>query len=232
MCLSNLSIVASRYIIPLRQLMPLRDRAHDMLVSWALFVFALAPVGLTTLELQMKNETAINEAPVASSPQYITLKCAFAPKLGKHADGIISYKVACNIRRTALFLAITDNSSGGYFSREYVSAARIEELLVNLDQSGFPSKVLKAAFTGRSSNNAGFLAAILQAEGLLSRAVDSETKHLCTKDWTKWKASALALGGTQDVTSSPSAQSIDAPDSLANNKAVAAKPQKPVNPTK
>ena len=180
----------------------------------------------------MKNETAINEAPAASSPQYITLKSSTTPKLGKHAEGTISYKVACDTGRTALFLAITDNSSGGYFSREYAPVARIEEQLAKLDQSGFPSKLLKAAFTGRSSNNAGFLAAILHAEGLLSRAADSETKHACTGDWTKWKASVLALEGTQEETSSSSPQSTDAPGSFANNKAVSAKPQKPVNPTK
>lgn len=180
----------------------------------------------------MKRETATNEASAASGPQYITQKNATAPKLGKHADGTISYKVACDFERTALFLAITDNSSGGYFSREYVPVARIEELLANLDRSDFPSKALKPAFTGRSSNNAGFLAAILHAEGLLSRAADSETKHVRTGAWTKWKASVLALEATQDETNAPSAQSTDAPGSPANNKAVAAKPQKPVNPTK
>lgn len=180
----------------------------------------------------MKNETAINEANSASDPQYVTLKNAIAPKLGKHADGTISYKVACDIGRTALFLAITNNSSGGYFSREYVPVARIEELLPNLDRADFPSKALKLAFTGRSSNNAGFLAAILHAEGLLSRAADSETKHVCTGDWPKWKVSVLALEATQDETNAPSAQSTDASGSPANNKAVVAKPQKPVNPTK
>lgn len=180
----------------------------------------------------MKNETTTKEAPVASGPRYVALKNAIASKLGKHADGAISYKVACDIGRTELFLTITDNSSGGYFSREYVSVARIEELFANLDQSSFPSKALKPVFTGRSSNNAGFLAAILHAEGLFSRAADSETKHVSTGAWTKWKAFMLASEATQDEMNAPSAQSTDAPGSPANNKAVAAKPQKPVNPTK
>jgi hypothetical protein len=180
----------------------------------------------------MTNTTATTKAATSPAAPYVTLKSATASKLGKHADGTISYKVACDFERTALFLAITDNSSGGYFSREYVPVARIEELLANLDRSSFPSKALKPAFTGRSSNNAGFLAAILHAEGLLSRAADSETKHVCTGAWTKWKASVLALEATQDEMNAPSAQSTDAPGSPANNKAVAAKQQKPVNPTK
>jgi len=180
----------------------------------------------------MKNETATSEAPVASGPQYIMLKSATTPKLGKHSDGTISYKVACDMGQTALFLAITGNSSGGYFSREYVPVARIEALLGKLDQLGFPSKGLKAAFTGKSSNNAGFLAAILHAEGLLVRASESETKHVCTGDWAKWETSLLALEGTQDERSLLPTQSTDALVSPANNKAAATKPQKPVNPTK
>jgi len=44
----------------------------------------------------MKSETAINEASAASGPQYMAQKNATAPKLGKHADGTISYKVACD----------------------------------------------------------------------------------------------------------------------------------------
>jgi hypothetical protein len=184
------------------------------------------------LELRTKNETATNEAPVASGPQYIMLKSVTTPKLGKHADGTISYRAACDMGRTALFLAITDNSSGGYFSREYVPIVRIEELLAKLDQSGFPSKVLKLAFTDKSSNNAGFLAAILHAEGLLSRDADSETKHVCTGNWAQWKTSSLALEGTQSEAIAPPAQSADAPYNPGNNKATTARPHKPLNPTK
>jgi hypothetical protein len=179
----------------------------------------------------MKNETVTNAAPEASGQQYITLKSATAPKLGKHADGTISYKVARDAGRTALFLAITDNSSGGYFSREYVPVVRIEELLAKLDQSGFPSKGLKAAFTGKSSNNAGFLAAILHAEGLLSRAADSETKHVCVGDWLKWKTSLLGLEATRREIGLSPVRSTGGPDTPANHKAITAKPLKPVNPT-
>lgn len=180
----------------------------------------------------MKNETATNEPPVASGPQYTTLKIATTAKLGKHADGTISYKVACDTGRTVLFIAITDNSSGGYFSREYVPVTRIGGLLAKLDQSDFPSKELKPAFTGKSSNNAGFLAAILHAEGLLARGTDSETKHVCTGDWAKWTASLLALEGTRDETSFPPSQSTNALVSPVNNKATTAKLYKSANPTK
>jgi hypothetical protein len=54
------------------------------------------------LELPVKSETATNEASAASGPQYITQKNATAPTVGKHADGTISYKVACDFERTAL----------------------------------------------------------------------------------------------------------------------------------
>lgn len=180
----------------------------------------------------MKNEIASKVAPEASGPQYITLKDATAPKLGKHADGTISYKVARDTGRTSLFLAITGNSSGGYFSREYVPVVRIEELLAKLDQSGFPSKGLKAAFTGKSSNNAGFLAAILHAEGLLSRAVDSETKHVCIGDWPEWKTLFLVLEATPGEMGLPPVSSTGGLDTPANHKAITAKSPKHVNPNK
>jgi hypothetical protein len=178
----------------------------------------------------MKNEPATSLAPEASGPHYITLKCVTTPKLGRHADGTISYKVACDMGRTALFLAITDNSSGGYFSREYVPVARTEELLAKLDQSGFPSKGLKAAFTGKSSNNAGFLAAILHAEGLLSRAADSETKHVCIGDWPKWKTSLLGLEGTPGEIGLPPVRTTGGLGTPANHKAITAKPPKARQP--
>jgi hypothetical protein len=58
------------------------------------------------------------------------------------------------------------------------------------------------AFAGRSSNNAGFLAAILRAEGLLALAPDTEGRHVISGDWAAWKASVLAEPG-QPVESEP-----------------------------
>lgn len=131
----------------------------------------------------------------SATAQYIILKTAFASKLGRSAQGSISYTVSCDTDRTVLFVAIKDNSSGGYFSREHVPVDRIQELVGKFDQPPFPSKTLKIAFAGKSSNNAGFLAAILHAEGLLARATDNEAKHVPAGDWDNWKTAVLELEG-------------------------------------
>ncbi len=55
------------------------------------------------------------------------------------------------------------------------------------------AKIFQAAFIGQSSNNAGFLAAILRAEKLLMPAADSQHHHALQPDWEKWKVSQLAL---------------------------------------
>jgi hypothetical protein len=60
----------------------------------------------------------------------------------------------------------------------------------------FPSKALRDAFEGRSSNNAGFMVAVLRAEGLLGPAPDAETQHVITGDWAAWKKAMLAVTGT------------------------------------
>jgi hypothetical protein len=95
------------------------------------------------------------------------------------------------------------NEGGGYFSKEVVALGSVEACLAAHPQDQpFPSKLLQTAFTGRSSNNAGFLAAILRAEGLLALAPDTEGRHVKSGDWAAWKASMLAEPG-QSVESEP-----------------------------
>ncbi len=166
----------------------------------------------------------------SATPQYITLKTAFASKLGKSAQGSISYTVSCDTDRIALFVSITDNSSGGYFSREHVPVDRIQELVGKPDQPAFPSKVLKIVFVGKSSNNAGFLAAILHAEGLLARDTDNEAKHVPAGDWDNWKMALLALEGIPADTSPPSSQRDGTAAASEKRKTLALKRTKPANP--
>lgn len=124
------------------------------------------------------------------------LKSAKAMKLGKHAEGGIHYQILTDSQRQDPSFKIVGNEGGGYFSKEVVAFGSVEACLAAhpLDKP-FPSKLLQTAFTGRSSNNAGFLAAILRAEGLLALAPDMEGRHVISGDWTAWKASMLAEPG-------------------------------------
>jgi hypothetical protein len=125
------------------------------------------------------------------------LKAAKAPKLGKHTEGQISYQIVADEARLELSVKIVANDGGGYYSKELVPFQKIEACLCKQPEGEpFPSKMLQSAYTGRSSNNAGFLAAILRAEGLLALAPETEGRHIIAGDWDKWQSTVLAEPGT------------------------------------
>lgn len=135
--------------------------------------------------------------PAAAVPQsFWLLKDGTAPKLGARAEGSINYNVLADNERQLLFIAITGNKGGGYFSKEHVDISKIEACLdTSTSAKPFPSKTLKEAFVGRSSNNAGFLVAVLRHEKLLAAASETESQHIRSGDWAAWKKSMLAEAG-------------------------------------
>ena len=142
-------------------------------------------------------DSAHNELQSVTKNSHWLLKAAKANKLGKYSEGSIAYQVHADIDRADLFINITGNNGGGYYSRERVSIQKIEACLGKYETGKpFPSKVLKDAFVGRSSNNAGFMVAVLRAEGLLCVAPDVETQHALAGDWAAWKKAMLAESGT------------------------------------
>ena len=124
------------------------------------------------------------------------LKDATAKKLGKRSEGTISYQLLVNADRQHLFIAITGNANGGYFSRERVPFQKVQECLSSFPKKSFPSKALRDAFFGRSSNNPGFLAAVLSAESLIAADATAESLHKAIGDWLAWEQMTLALPGT------------------------------------
>lgn len=128
---------------------------------------------------------------------YRLLKSNHAPKLGPRSTGGITYVVLADEARQHLYLQITGNDGGGYWSREIVAVAEIERCLPEKADEPFPAKHLASAFTGRSSNNGGFLAAVLHHEGLLTLAdgKDQRAAHVRAGDWSAWTAAMLAIAG-------------------------------------
>lgn len=147
------------------------------------------------------NNNAEQSAPAAAdntSIPYWLLKDGKCKKLGKHAEGGIKYQILASDDRKHLHIRITDNEGGGYYSKEIVPFDLVELHLDDcVPDKPFPSKALKDAFKGKSSNNAGFLAAILRAEDLLTAAPDAETQHVRHGDMATWKAKLLTEAGTQ-----------------------------------
>ncbi|WP_334189413.1 hypothetical protein [Noviherbaspirillum sp.] len=137
------------------------------------------------------------DLPDTSSKQsFLLLKTGTASKLGKQSEGSISYDVLTDTHRQALHIVITGNDGGGYFSNETVLFSKIEACITSRErEKPFPSKTFKEAFVGRSSNNAGFLAAILHAEGLLARSTDNQAKHVLAGDWNAWEKALLSASG-------------------------------------
>jgi hypothetical protein len=158
----------------------------------------------------------LNQSEAPATTAYWRLKQATANKLGKRAEGSIHYQIVTDINRLDLLISITGNDSGGYFSRELVPLPKVESCLAKCEAGkAFPSKSLKDAFVGLSSNNAGFLAAILRSEGLLGAALDAESKHITTGNVEAWKAALLAQPGTQ----------IELPDTGTGKAATSAEPE-------
>lgn len=131
-----------------------------------------------------------------TAPEYRSLKLAHSPKTGKHSSGQITYRILAD-QRQSLYLMLVANEGGGWFSKEAVPFARIEEVFdAEADPASvISSKQLRAAFVSRSVNNAGFLAAVLRAEGLLAPAPDEANKHVRAGDWAAWRAAMLAMIG-------------------------------------
>lgn len=130
-------------------------------------------------------------------PSFWLLKEGTAQKLGARAEGGIRYHILADAERQHLFVAITANESGGYFSRERVPFDKIEACLDAIPSGKpCPSKAFKETFIGRSSNNAGFLVAILRSEGLLAAAPEAESQHVRRGDTATWKKAMFAETGT------------------------------------
>lgn len=130
-----------------------------------------------------KTETTTVETTVVT-----ILKSATAPKLNRHADGELSYDIALVDEK--LCIRVSANSSGGFFSNEFILLDDIETCLAATltAKVDFKSAMLKSVFTqGNSSNNAGFLCACLRAEGLLAASEKSIFLHQFVGDFAVWR---------------------------------------------
>ena len=128
--------------------------------------------------------------------QLIEIKCDTAPKTGLRAEGGITYAVVRDLDSDTLFFTLISNTGGGYHSKELVPLSRIETCLAGIEAGKVvPAKVLRTAFNGRSSNNAGFLATCLRYEGLLSAFPDADHLHQIGSNLTQWQLTMLAREG-------------------------------------
>ena len=127
---------------------------------------------------------------------WILLKSEQAKKTGLRATGFITYKLLTRPPRLDIWIIVSSNDGSGYFSKEMVPFSEIRKCLPQTgNDKPFPAKVFNAAYIGKSSNNAGFLATILRAEGLLVPSGEFGQLHLATSTWDKWLKQALDQTG-------------------------------------
>lgn len=144
----------------------------------------------------MRRATAPRRAPPDAS--IATPTEAIAPvrsntirKLSERSSGRIAYRIGIG-EAGAVYLAVTANEGGGFFSPEWVPLSRVRACLADHLDSGeaFATPLLRGAYRNRSVNHGGFLAAILRHEGLLGPA-EKPQLHRCTGDWDAWERDQL-----------------------------------------
>ena len=126
---------------------------------------------------------------------YRLLKTDLAAKLSARSSGGITYLLLASQNDPALFLAVTANEGGGLWSREAVGLDTIEEILSPYADQPFPTKALRGAVVGRSSNNPPFLCAVLKDLGLIAPAPEMAHQHVKAGDWQAFRAEWLAKPG-------------------------------------
>lgn len=103
--------------------------------------------------------------------------------------------------RQAVHFRIYENSGSGLFSDDWVSVLELK-VVFDREESELPvsSALLNSVFAGRSVNTAGFMLAVLKAEGLVKQMEDKRRYYVCVKSdvffndiWELAKA-AIPLG--------------------------------------
>lgn len=120
------------------------------------------------------------------------------PKISERASGLLSYRICMTEDASGVFLTIVHNETAGYFSREYVPLSKVETVIADAmsTATSFPASRLKAAFEGKSINNASFLAAILRNEGLITASPEHPLLNVPGTTVSTWKEGIAALPRT------------------------------------
>ena len=121
------------------------------------------------------------------------LKTSECPSLS--GSSILTYKIGCNDDKD-IYLCLTGNTGKGIFNKDWISLEEIDSLLA-AEKGPITSGSLKELFDGKSSNSAGFVLAVLLAEGLLKispgnrhyERVDQKEYEKIIQGYTKKKAS-------------------------------------------
>lgn len=118
----------------------------------------------------------VNSAVVGDSDvDFKLVRSGSASKL-RDAKLLVHYEIGESNKE--LSLRITGNDEDGLFSREILPLKQVAGCLSKQSKGAmFSSSIFSSVFTKKSSNNAGFLAAILRAEKVLHPVEDKLYQH-------------------------------------------------------
>lgn len=194
---------------------------------------AKKPSAIVETSADAETQSTNTDTPAIALAKFWLLDEGTAKKLGLRSTGSLDYQVLADHDRRNLFIALTKNDGGGYYSKERVNMLAIEACLAaNKAGEPFPSKALKDAYKSKSSNNAGFLTATLRALGLTDSAPEAESKHIIAGDWAAWRKTMITKTATlielpADVDYDKQVQSVPLPDHKGYTKPLETPEKKP-----
>jgi hypothetical protein len=160
---------------------------------------------------------------------YRLLKSDIAAKLSPRSQGGISYVLLADTSDTPeLHIAVTANEGGGLWSKEAVALTTLEAVIDAHAAAPFPTKALRGAMVGRSSNNPPFCLAVLKDLGLVAPAPDKAHQHVKAGDWAAFREEWLAKPGEPVIYPEPKPDMADATPAKTFSAPSEAEPAAPV----
>ncbi len=103
-------------------------------------------------------------------------------KLSKRGAGELEYEIGIDDTIDEAYLRIAGNESSGAYSTKWVALAKIQSILEKVPEESFRAIVLRELYLKQSTNNHGYLAAILKAEGVLE-TLPKQPTIMALKSW-------------------------------------------------
>ncbi|MFM5727918.1 hypothetical protein [Aeromonas veronii] len=125
---------------------------------------------------------------IQASPAKVVLVSGVATLLSPGSTTTVGYEIGHEPEQSELLIRLTGSSGGGLCSKEWFGLAQVVDLL-NEQQpdKAFTSGLFKVIWNFKgSSNNAGFLAAVLRHLELTKAAPEVRFGHLITGKHTEW----------------------------------------------
>lgn len=106
-----------------------------------------------------------------------------SPKLTPRGIGNLEYELGIHEESDDAYVRIAGNASSGAYNSKWVGVNEIREVLEKLEEETFRAIVFQELYKSQSTNNHGFLGAILKAEGVLV-GVEKPPSMLQMCEWT------------------------------------------------